>query len=422
MEVLLKSVKDLEKDFVNSKKEYRSKMDLGISSLVTGDFYKAREMFNAAIEIDSEFPSAWLGKAFSEIALVEDENFNSLEIDEYLRRAMKYSQDITKYKVIISGCLAYRHAALIKKYVFAVDAAIKQRKEAQTNAAISFVGAIAGTTLTGKSKGTLSNVIGGSLIAGGAGYAVKSSLKSQELKALGNSLYSAALMQTLASAPIIYLCSTLIPNIQDQTLVNNLNVILDSWKDSVIVLYNKQRTQLVKKLEEFNFNDVDNIQLLLTKPDSIKEIGSFTGFMKVIGLSNHEICKKLDNLFEETLPEYFKDSKSFERFEIARKKKVKARKNIIYSSIAIGIALLLFMPPGDFRIVLPIFVDFTGIITGFLVYLFWYSTNEIKGFNKYYDELVSTITSTQIVRTDLNLNLINAKENDSDDSNLLGSE
>ena len=46
-------------------------------------------MFDAAIEIDSQFPSAWLGKAFSEIALVSDENFNSLTIDEYLNRSLE---------------------------------------------------------------------------------------------------------------------------------------------------------------------------------------------------------------------------------------------------------------------------------------------------------------------------------------------
>ena len=88
MKELLKFSKYLESDFVNPNPTYQSKMDLAISSLVTGDYQKAKNMFDAAIEIDSQFPSAWLGKAFSEIAYVEDEHFNSLTIDEYLSRAM----------------------------------------------------------------------------------------------------------------------------------------------------------------------------------------------------------------------------------------------------------------------------------------------------------------------------------------------
>ena len=106
-------------------------MDLAISSLVTGDYQKAKQMFDAAIEIDSQFPSAWLGKAFSEIAFVQDEDFNQLTIDEYLSRAMRTTDNILKYKVAIAGCLAYRHAVIIKKCVLAVEEALRQKKEAE---------------------------------------------------------------------------------------------------------------------------------------------------------------------------------------------------------------------------------------------------------------------------------------------------
>ena len=78
MKPLLLFSKNLETHFPNKNKEYQSKMDLAISSLVTGDYQKSKEMFDGAIEIDSTFPSAWLGKAFAEVALVPDENFNDL--------------------------------------------------------------------------------------------------------------------------------------------------------------------------------------------------------------------------------------------------------------------------------------------------------------------------------------------------------
>ena len=131
MKDLLKFSKYLESDFVNPNPTYQSKIDLAISSLVTGDYQKAKNMFDAAIEIDSQFPSAWLGKAFSEIAYVEDEHFNSLTIDEYLNRAMRSTDNILKYKVAIAGCLAYRHAVIIKKCVLAVEEALRQKKEAE---------------------------------------------------------------------------------------------------------------------------------------------------------------------------------------------------------------------------------------------------------------------------------------------------
>ena len=182
MKELLKFSKYLESDFVNPNPTYQSKMDLAISSLVTGDYQKAKNMFDAAIEIDSQFPSAWLGKAFSEIAYVEDEHFNSLTIDEYLSRAMRSTDNILKYKVAIAGCLAYRHAVIIKKCVLAVEEALRQKKEAEKAKSRGIATAIVGSMFTGKDKSIGSNIVGGALIAGGTTYAMQSHLKAKELE------------------------------------------------------------------------------------------------------------------------------------------------------------------------------------------------------------------------------------------------
>ena len=74
------------KDFVNENKDYQSKIDLGISSLVTNDFSKAKQMFDAAIELDS-FPSAWLGKAFRNALIGND--FNSQKLMNILTEPLK---------------------------------------------------------------------------------------------------------------------------------------------------------------------------------------------------------------------------------------------------------------------------------------------------------------------------------------------
>lgn len=60
MKELLKCAKNLEQDFTNPNTTYQSKIDLAFTSLVMGDYDKSKQMFDAAIELDSMYPSAWL--------------------------------------------------------------------------------------------------------------------------------------------------------------------------------------------------------------------------------------------------------------------------------------------------------------------------------------------------------------------------
>lgn len=412
MKELLKFSKHLESDFVNPNTTYQSKMDLAISSLVTGDYQKAKQMFDAAIEIDSQFPSAWLGKAFSEIAFVEDEDFNALTIDEYLNRAMQSTDNILKYKVAIAGCLAYRHAVIIKKCVLAVEEALRQKKEAEKAKSKGIATAIVGSMFTGKDKSVASNIVGGSLIAGGASYAMQSHLKSQELELLGNSIYTAALSQTYLSTPIIQLCGTLEDKIEDNTLKINFNVVLDSWKESVIYLYNKQRAQLVARLRKFSVSEAENIQTLLNNPNSIQEVGEFVAFMKIIGLSNHKIFDLLNKLFKETLPKHFDNPEAKSALEEAKKKQQTAN-NILAGVVGIGVVSIL----SDVKW-LPWVIDIPGIIAGAWLYQ-KSQTTEMKDFEKVYAQAISDINSIIITRQDFNLNLLDS-ENNNTDNNTLG--
>lgn len=418
MKELLKFSKYLESDFVNPNPTYQSKMDLAISSLVTGDYQKAKNMFDAAIEIDSQFPSAWLGKAFSEIAYVEDEHFNSLTIDEYLSRAMRSTDNILKYKVAIAGCLAYRHAVIIKKSVLAVEEALRQKKEAEKAKSQAVATAIVGSMFTGKDKSIGSNIVGGALIAGGAASASQSHLKAKELELLGNSIYTSALSQTYLSTPIILLCSTLEDKIDDVNLRGNFNVVMDSWKDSVIYLYNKQREQLVARLKKFRVSEATNIQTLLNSPNSIQEVGEFVTFMKIIGLSNHKIFDLLNKLFKETLPKHFDNPEAKSALEEAKKKQQKAY-GIMGVLIVLGIGSIYtdFVQRGDNQW-LPWLLDIAGIIIGV-----WLSqkakTTEMKDFEKVYAQAISDINSINITRNDFNLSLIDTEGNNSN-NNALG--
>lgn len=410
MKDLLKFSKYLESDFVNPNQTYQSKMDLAISSLVTGDYLKAKNMFDAAIEIDSQFPSAWLGKAFSEIAYVEDEHFNSLSIDEYLSRAMRKTDNILKYKVALAGCLAYRHAVIIKKCVLAVEESLRQKKEAEKAKSKGIATAIVGSMFTGKDKSIGSNIVGGALIAGGSSYAMQSHLKAKELELLGNSIYTSALSQTYLSTPIIHLCGTLEDKIDDVNLRGNFNVVLDSWKDSVIYLYNKQREQLVASLKKYSVSDAENIEKMLREPNSIQEVGEFVAFMKIIGLSNHKVFELLNNLFQDILPKHFGNDEAIINLEKAKKKQ-KFSQNLMAGICVLGLIVSFGLPP------VGLVLDFVGIAVGF-----WLSskakTTEMKDFQKVYAQAINDINSTNITENDFNLNLIDTNNNNNNNATL----
>jgi hypothetical protein len=412
MKELLKFSKYLETDFVNSDSNYQSKMDLAISSLVTGDYSKAKQLFDGAIEIDSQFPSAWLGKAFAEIALVDDDGFNSLAIDEYLTRAMRTTDDILKYKVAIAGCLAYRHAVIIKKCVVAVEVAIEEQKKAKKERNVAIAAAVAGTMFTGKDKSIGSNIVGGALIAGGANHAINSQLKANELEILGKSIYTAALGQTYLSIPIIHLCGTLEGQIQDEILRANFNVVLNSWKESVTYLYNKQRDQLVERLNKLSVTSAESVQKLLSSEKPVEEIVEFTTFMKIIGLSGHKVFTVLNKLFNETLKNHFEHSGALDSLEVAKKKENKAL-TIGLVMIILGIGCLFT----KYREWLPYTVDGVGLIVG-LILLDKAKSKEMKEFEKAYKEAVNEVKTIAILSDDFNLNLIEKNSNSNNNDTL----
>ncbi len=289
MKELLKYAKNLEQDFVNPNSTYQSKIDLAVTSLVMGDYDKSKQMFDAAIELDSMYPSAWLGKAFVEIAKVDDDHFNSLEIDEYLNRALRSNSDITAYKVALAGCLAYRHAVLIKKYVQAVETAIEEQKKAKQKAMTGLVVAAAGTMFTGGNKSITSNIVGGALIGGGVSTAISSGLKSMELEKLGSSIYKAALGQTYLSIPIVRLCESLASSDIDADLKQNFNTVIHSWKHSVLYLINSQKRDFEDKVIKWQSTMANH---------PTKEIRAFQATIEMVGLIKLDYSTAIDNYLD----------------------------------------------------------------------------------------------------------------------------
>ena len=56
MKEFLQKVKSIEVDFKSTNNDYQSKIELAVSSLLTGGYEKSRQMFDAAIEINSLSP------------------------------------------------------------------------------------------------------------------------------------------------------------------------------------------------------------------------------------------------------------------------------------------------------------------------------------------------------------------------------
>jgi tetratricopeptide (TPR) repeat protein len=289
MKELLKYAKNLEQDFVNPNATYQSKIDLAVTSLVMGDYDKSKQMFDAAIELDSMYPSAWLGKAFVEIARVDDDHFNSLEIDEYLNRALRSNAEITAYKVALAGCLAYRHAVLIKKYVQAVETALEEQRKAKEKAMTGLVVAAAGTMFTGNNKSITSNIVGGALIGGGVTTAISAGLKSMELEKLGSSIYKAALGQTYLSIPIVRLCESLASSDIDADLKQNFNTVIHSWKHSVLYLINSQKRDFEDKVIKWQSTMANH---------PTKEIRAFQATIEMVGLIKLDYSTAIDNYLD----------------------------------------------------------------------------------------------------------------------------
>lgn len=418
MKELLKYAKNLEADFNHPDSSYRSKMDLAITSLVTGEYGKAKELFDRAIEIDSLFPSAWLGKTFAEIALVDDEGFNSINIDEYIERATKNNIDIINYKVAITGCLAYRHAAIIKKSILLVEEAIKEAEKAKKKKAKGAVTTVIGSAFVGKDHSITSNIIGSSMIVGGVGVYAKGKLDEREFEKLGKSLYSGALIQTYLSVPIIKLGETLFDRLENNDLKHNYLIVLGSWKDSVIYLYKKQREQLIATIQNLNLNDAVTIESLLGNPEKIQAIGEFKAFLKIVGLQNHKVFYVLDKLFKEQLPKYFNNPEAKAALE-----KAKTYQNISAyiggGFVVIGILSLFVIGGSDNLAFIPWLIDLVGIGGGMGLY-FAIVSKEMKAFTKDKNHAIKEIETTQITHHDFNLSLIET-QNSTDNNRALDS-
>jgi hypothetical protein len=253
MKEFLQKVKSIEVDFKSTNNDYQSKIELAVSSLLTGGYEKSRQMFDAAIELDSTSPAGWIGKSFAEIAFVADEEFNQLQIDEYINRALRKTDELMDYRAALCGCLIYRHLDLINKYEAKkkeIDG-LKNQSQANQNLALGALGA--GLLLSGNSKSVSSNIVGGALITGGIHKSIQHNIDMNAYKSFQEKLNFLILNQYSISQPVVNFARVFSTQIQTSSTKDNLNLVVEQW-------FSKANSELDFRKEVFikSFNSMSS--------------------------------------------------------------------------------------------------------------------------------------------------------------------
>ena len=260
MKDFLLYIKNLEKDFDLSERSYRSKIELGVTSLITSDYIKAKEMFDGAIEMDSDMPAGWIGKCFAEIALVSDDDFNDLMLDEYINRALRKSDELMNYRAALCGCLIYRHDQLINKYYNLRAKANNAAANAANNANLGVGAAAIGLALSGNRRSVASNIVGGALITGGISTAMIENANMNYFKNAGNEYDYLLMYQCLMSSPMVKFSSLFSDKVDNQglvTLLKNTNIL---WSKTMKQVLKGEVMNFVDYVYDLKTSDLINLR------------------------------------------------------------------------------------------------------------------------------------------------------------------
>lgn len=335
MKEFLHYVKNLEIDFDLSDRSYRSKIELGVTSLITSDYIKAKEMFDGAIEMDSDMPAGWLGKCFAEIALVSDDDFNDLMLDEYINRALRKSDELMNYRAALCGCLIYRHDQLINKYYNLRAKANNAAANAANNANLGVGAAAIGLALSGNRRSVASNIVGGALITGGISTAIVENANMNYFKNAGNEYDYLLMYQCLMSSPIVKFSSVLSQKIENSKLVKFLLDANLEWNQTMNLVLADEVISLYNHLNKIKVSD---LILLLRTNDAVlaKRMMILQSIIKEDNCEENIELQKIITLEEDSNIQN-QVIKNLEDFEVQSK-----GKSIGFIIFLIGLIVLIF--------------------------------------------------------------------------------
>jgi hypothetical protein len=330
MKEFLQKVKSIEVDFRSTNNDYQSKIELAVSSLLTGGYEKSRQMFDAAIELDSTSPAGWIGKSFAEIAFVADEEFNQLQIDEYINRALRKTDELMDYRAALCGCLIYRHLDLINKYEAKkkeIDG-LKNQSQASQNLALGALGA--GLLLSGNSKSVSSNIVGGALITGGIHKSIQHNIDMNAYKSFQEKLNFLILNQYSISQPIVNFARVFSAQIQTSLMKDNLNLVVEKWFTKANGELELQKINFLKSFNSMNSSDF--IECCISK--KFPFVDSLIDYYAVILGPD---CKEVRMLNKSVYEDYFE---GLNKIELG---KVKS-KIVIYRDVFMLLTSIIFIP------------------------------------------------------------------------------
>ncbi|HMT54938.1 MAG TPA: hypothetical protein PKD16_17990 [Saprospiraceae bacterium] len=411
MNKVLTVIKNVESDFKSNNEKYNSYLELGSSYFAGNEYDKAISIFEKAIEEEPKNSGGWIGKAITHLAMTDISEINSVNISDYIEKATKNSETskIKNYIDAITLHYGYQYSIAIERYIQQTNNAIAAKKKAQVAAVIGIATAVAGGAIANKSNSFTGSLIGYSMLTGGAGLTIKNGYDSFSLDKLSKSLYGNALAQSIVSIPTIQTCFYMYEN-SSGDIKQNAGIILDSWKDSVIKLFQNEKANFVVLI-----NELSETKKLLhpeNRYSVLEKVDEILFFMDMIGLDNSKDFNQVLNV-KNVINEYIRD------FDEAKIDSINSKRS--KSAIGCGaFVLILFALIGQFENIIDQFFKRDSgipgiiiIVIGLFTYL-WFTNKQKKikqdsGINIIQEKIKNvSLEFSNIVldRDEINLNLL----------------
>jgi tetratricopeptide (TPR) repeat protein len=285
METLRSVIKSVASDFKSDNENLDAYLELGTSYFAGNELKKALGHFENAIEEDPKNAGGWIGKAITHLAMTSVVEINTINIQDYIEKAILYTDESTikKYLEAITLHYGFQFASAIKLYINQANQAIAEKKKAQVAAVVGLATAVAGGVVAKNSKSFTGSFIGYGMLAGGTGVTIKSGYDSFSLDQLSKSLYGNALAQAIISVSTMQSCYQ-IYEYSNGDLKQNVEFILDSWKDSVLFLFVNEKSNFLKLVNELS--DTDKFLDKGKRLEVHNKIDEILYFMDMIGLDD----------------------------------------------------------------------------------------------------------------------------------------
>jgi len=427
MEILKGIVPNITNDFSTDDEKFNSLLELGETYFSGNEFDKSLSAYEKAVQENPKSSGGWLGKALSHLASADVIGINEVDVKAYLDSAIKYGDQkvIEKYLIGVTLYYSYNYAAAIKLLIDQTNQAIAEKKRAQIQAVVGLATSVIGGSIANKSKGSFGKMVGYSMLAGGGGVTVKKGFDSFKLDQLSKSLYGNALAQTLVSVPVIKQCNEILKSATGD-LHHNTSVILESWKESVIYLFQNEKLHFVETIKK-----LENVDILLNddwRADLERKVDEMLYFMDMVGLDESNDYRAVMSIKKSISSFKEKFSKKKRADILSAKSKLKEQGDIWFNVVIwavpalavcaafLGKMLGIDLDSNDFVDGVGTFIGISFVVSIVVGYRLWIKYSRKKAeinsdagldiVETEINQIMTKINSVQINRNEFDLNLL----------------